>query len=286
VEVWAVYNRKEIAFLVRWADMRAETSGANSPTLEVPRWEEQQNEGVAQDGGGGDDFFGEAEAGDDFWGGEAQEPAADDFFGEAEVDEGGDDFWDFGEEESGAATGDTEYSDAVAIQFPSVRPTGNRKPYFIFGDSQSRADLWFLDLGRGLAQVLTGRGSSQLEASEVDLVTVASAYDKGRWSAVFKRDLRSSGGIGFAGAQFTPIAFSVWDGFNWERGNKRALSSWFYVYTEPAEVESVLVPMLRIALLLLLAEIVFVYVIRRRHAAESRSARASGEAVPESGAAC
>ena len=36
VEVRALYNRREIAFLVSWHDMRADQAGTNAPDLPVP----------------------------------------------------------------------------------------------------------------------------------------------------------------------------------------------------------------------------------------------------------
>ena len=48
-----------------------------------------------------------------------------------------------------------------------------------------------------------------------------------------------------------PVAFSVWDGFSRERGNRRALSLWYSLYVEPEVVPSVFGPMLRTALVIL-----------------------------------
>ena len=42
IEVQAIYNRNEIAFLLRWHDMRSETAGTNGPDLAVPTWDEDQ----------------------------------------------------------------------------------------------------------------------------------------------------------------------------------------------------------------------------------------------------
>ena len=102
---------------------------------------------------------------------------------------------------------------------------------------------------------------------------------------IYKRDLRSRGGVNFAEGQFTPVAFSLWDGFNRERGNKRALTSWVYVYNEPLERVSPAVPMAKAAGIALLAELILILVIRRRYARGGLPDEAAGEAVPEGGAA-
>ena len=75
-----------------------------------------------------------------------------------------------------------------------------------------------------------------------------------------------------------PLAFSVWDGFNNERGNKRALSPWFNLYVEPGEMVSKVGPMIRAALIALVVELLAVFYVRRRFAAHSVP---TGPAVPE-----
>ena len=48
-----------------------------------------------------------------------------------------------------------------------------------------------------------------------------------------------------------PVAFSVWDGFSRERGNRRGLTAWYSLYVEPEVVPSAVGPMVRTALLIL-----------------------------------
>ena len=43
------------------------------------------------------------------------------------------------------------------------------------------------------------------------------------------------GGVTFAEGQYVPIAFSIWNGTDRERGNKRGLTRWMYLYTLPRE---------------------------------------------------
>jgi hypothetical protein len=273
VDVRAVYNREEIAFEVRWHDMRAETSGSNGPALEVPPWVEDNRSAEPAEGEGEDDFFGdlggEPADDEDFFGDLGGEPVAadDDFFGDLESDA------------SGAAS--DGFSDAVAIQLPAQQPTGNRKPYFIFGDPQSPVDLWFVDLARDVSETFRARGSSQIEPTDSEVVDTRASFEAGEWTVIYKRRRRSPSSISFGEGEYTPIAFSVWDGFNRERGNKRALTSWFYLYTEPSEVRSAVGPMVRVALIVLIAELLVLYLVRRRHARGDASARGSSAAAPD-----
>jgi len=231
LEVRAVYNDSDVAFELSWDDMRAETSGKNSPALPVPAAEDDAGEAGSDAGGGAAPAGGE----DDFWGGEEAAPKGKPASkGAAKGGEAEDDFW--AEEGSGSAqapaAGDTEFSDAVAIQFPSVIPAGNVKPYFIFGDAQNAVDLWYLDLAGKRPEMFVGRGSGSLEAQGKGELSATAAYDQGRWTVVFKRPLRE-GGVAFQEGRFLPLSFSVWDGFNRERGNKRGLTRWVSFYLEP-----------------------------------------------------
>ena len=294
VTAQAIHNDEEIAFRLTWHDMRAETAGANGPDVQVPVWDEQLAEigeapaaggeeegdfwGVEEEeeGEGGGDFWGveeeeeESAGGDDFWGVEEEETAAggDDFWGEEE-DAGGDDFW--GDDDEAVAAGptglDDEFSDAVALQFPLRRPEGIRQPYFIFGDAQNPVDLWFVDLAKpDVAARYEGRGSAAVTAAEGgDEVAAAAVYDEGEWSVIMKRRRKSRGTMSFDEDSFAPIAFSVWDGFNRERGNKRALSAWYNLYVEPLEKPSPVGPMARAGVAVLGLELLFIFMIRRRN---------------------
>ena len=62
-----------------------------------------------------------------------------------------------------------------------------------------------------------------------------------------------------------PIAFSVWDGFSRERGNKRGLTVWYSLYVEPEVVPSAVGPMVRTALLILAIELIVIGWVRRGH---------------------
>lgn len=244
VEVQAVYNTREIAFHVTWHDLRADTAGHSAPDLPVPPEEDEGASAApaAEEGG--------------FWGAEeAAAPAAD----------AGGDFW--GDEGGGAAPAAAggEFADAVAIQLPVAAPAGNRKPYFLFGDAQHPVDLWFMDLAVKEARRYTAAGSGAISAVEGEDVTAVASYDHGRWSAIFKRSLRSSGGVTFGEGQYLPVAFSIWDGTNRERGNKRALTQWMYLYTLPREAPSPIGPMLRAALAVAAVELLLVFWVRRRY---------------------
>jgi len=247
VTVQAIYDTESIAFLVRWHDMRADNTGKNGPLLPVPPEEEESAPGGAA------------------------QPTATNPFGDAEVapaQKPGKD--PFAEEEPAAAQA-SEFSDAVSIQIPSAVPTGARKPYFIFGDTQNSVDLWFFDLARPDPLQFTGRGSADIAANDTGDITGVASYDQGEWSAIFKRPLRPTSGAPFSPGEFMPIGFSVWDGFSRERGNRRGLTVWHSVYVEPEVVPSAVGPMLRTAFVILAIELAIISWVRRRYGSRARA---------------
>ncbi|HEX5032281.1 MAG TPA: c-type cytochrome [Candidatus Eisenbacteria bacterium] len=239
VTVQAIYDPESIALLVRWHDMRADKGGKNGPMLPVPPAEEESAPGGAKPAG--DNPFGDAEV-------SANQPAVDPF-GDA----------------AAPAAPPSEFSDAVAIQVPSQVTTGARKPYFIFGDAQSPVDLWFFDLAGTAPLQFTGRGSADVAPNDTGDLTGVASYDKGEWSVIFKRPLRAASGAALSPGQFMPVAFSVWDGFSRERGNRRGLTVWYSLYVEPDVVPSAVGPMVRTALLILGIEMVVIGWVRRRY---------------------
>ena len=224
VRVRAVYNDSDIAVELRWNDRHADKTGTNAPNLPVPATEDAGEPAGAKPAAAADEG--------DVWGGAEAAPAA------APKAEGGKDVW--GEEEGAAApaAAGSEFADAVAIQLPIEPPTTIRKPYVLFGDKDFPVNLWFVDVAKQTPELWVGRGSDALEKLGARALTATSAYDKGEWTVVFKRRLRSPGEVAFEEGGFLPIALSVWDGSNRERGNKRALSTWWTVYLSPGDPPS------------------------------------------------
>ena len=89
-------------------------------------------------------------------------------------------------------------------------------------DAQNAVDLWFVDLANpDKGTRYEGRGSSAVSPAEGgEEIETSATYDNGEWSVIFKRRRKGRGTISFDEETFVPVAFSVWDGFNRERGNK------------------------------------------------------------------
>jgi mono/diheme cytochrome c family protein len=248
VTVQAIYDADSIALLVRWHDRTAEKTGQNDPTLPVPPEEEELAAPAAATGG---NPFGDAEVAP-----AAAQAAPQDPFADA----------------AAPAAAASEFADAVAIQIPTEVPTGARKPYFIFGDAQSSVDLWFFDLARAEPLLFTGKGSASLTPGDAAGLTGVASYDQGEWSVIFKRPRRPASGAAFTPGAFLPIAFSVWDGFTRERGNRRGLTLWKSIYLEPENVPSPAGPMIITAISLIGIELAVIGWVRWRRGAREREA--------------
>ena len=245
VSVQAIYDAESIALLVRWHNMSAEKTGKNDPTLPVPPEEDEEAPGAgAAAGGGGSSPFGDQEV--------ATPPA-------------------------GAQPADP-FAEPAAAAAPVIRVLGRRlDPGSDAGaDGRSQALLHFrrrpelsrsrfYDLARPDPLQFTGRGSADIAPNDTGDVTGVASYDQGEWSVIFKRPLRATSGAPFVQGQFLPVAFSVWDGFSRERGNKRGLTAWYSIYVEPEVVTSAVGPMVRTALFILVIELVVIGLVRRRH---------------------
>jgi mono/diheme cytochrome c family protein len=255
VTVQAIHDADSIAVLVRWHDMSAQKTGTNGLTLQVPPEEEESK--PAAGAGTADNPFGDQEvpAGQAAPAGAAA-PAAQpaDPFAEA-----------------APAEQASEFSDAVSVQIPVQPQADARKPYFLFGDAQNAVDLWFFDLATAAPARFTGKGSADIAASaELGDLTGVASYDQGEWSVIFKRPLRVDKAASFSVGEFIPIAFSVWDGFSRERGNRRALTLWYSLYVEPAVVPSAVGPMFRTALIVLFLELAVIAWVRWNQRARER----------------
>jgi mono/diheme cytochrome c family protein len=166
----------------------------------------------------------------------------------------------------------SEFSDAVSIQIPSQALTGPRKPYFIFGDKENSVDLWFFDLATADPQRLTGKGSADVAPNtDAGGLTGVATYDQGEWSVIFKRPRRVESAAPVTPGEFMPIAFSIWDGFSRERGNRRGLTLWYSLYVEPEVIPSAAGPMATTALVILVIELALIGWVRWREGSRGLS---------------
>ena len=151
---------------------------------------------------------------------------------------------------------DPEYPEGVAIQWPAKLQDlfGAEKPYFIFGDSKKPVDIWKANMMPGddykdtnapkedgyqlttTIQELTGNGFDAIVEKEGGQVKVVdSIFHQGRVKVMFQRALTTEGemDVQIPSEQFIPVAFMQWAGWDKEKDEHQAISTWYYTILEP-----------------------------------------------------
>ncbi len=147
--------------------------------------------------------------------------------GEAE-----DDLFGGGEEVAVA----TVLDDAMAIQFPSQKLEGLKKPYFLMGDAKHSVNLWTSKAGKFIESNANGIDQEKVQDDVNQAVLGAGGYKDGQYQFVIKRSLVTAdkeNDVQFDIGRFIPIAFYAWDGHNAEAQSKRAISHWYFLLLEP-----------------------------------------------------
>jgi len=159
---------------------------------------------------------------------------------------------------------DSLVADAIGVQIPLKAPEGMAKPYFLFGDGKNPVEIWFSIVSANQTIIFTGKGGHALTETE-DKVESRSEYVDGEWRAYFKRSRRPDKRLNLGTEEFIPIAFSVWDGFNREKGSKRGVTAWVSLYLKPATRQSPLKPAAAKGGTMLAVELVILFLLRQRY---------------------
>jgi mono/diheme cytochrome c family protein len=147
--------------------------------------------------------------------------------------EGEDDLFGGSEEAAPVATA---LDDAMAIQFPSKKLEGLKKPYFIMGDEKNSVNLWTWKAGTLGESNANGIDKESSQVDSDNALQGAGGYKDGQYRIVIKRPLATGNkenDVQFEPGKFIPIAFYTWDGHNGEALSKRAISHWSFLLLEP-----------------------------------------------------
>ncbi len=152
---------------------------------------------------------------------------------------------------------DPEYPDMVAMQWPAKLQDlfGAEKPYFIFGDSKKPVDVWRVSLtAKGYnptkppnengypldvkVEELNGNGYNALNVKEHEptVEVVDSIYHQGRVKVLMKRSLTNENletDVQIPTEQYIPVSFMQWSGWNQEKDEYMAISTWYYTLLKP-----------------------------------------------------
>jgi len=133
------------------------------------------------------------------------------------------------------------FDDALALQFPVTMGKGNEKPYFIMGDLDHPVFVARWIASKNAVEEFNANGQEVGKGIRIKRQDEANwqfkgkgLYKNGQYRAVFKRSLVTpdKDDVQIAVAQFTPMAFTAWDGSNGEHDAQRSLSAWYYLFLE------------------------------------------------------
>jgi DMSO reductase family type II enzyme heme b subunit len=136
---------------------------------------------------------------------------------------------------------ETDHPDQIAMLFPAKQDDVAR-PYFLMGDRKKAVNMWWWRGDTDTLQEINAKGYGNFTTQgegEQDLHGQVT-YEDGRYSLYVRRALSTDGkgDIQFEPGRFEPIAFNIWDGGRAEVGNRRNLTSWFWLYLEPTTPQS------------------------------------------------
>ena len=131
----------------------------------------------------------------------------------------------------------TQHPDQFAVQFPA-KVEKDKRPYFLMGDNKRAVNLWWWTGNDGKLQEITakGYGAFTLQPVESQQVKTEIKHADGRYTMVVRRSLTTDEArtdTQFVAGAWVPIAFNAWDGDSGELGQRRGLTTWYWLYLEP-----------------------------------------------------
>lgn len=137
-----------------------------------------------------------------------------------------------GDEDAETIMGDNEvFDDAVAVYIPvgTVLESAS-KAFFGLGDASTPVKVWALG-SSGETKVFTFTGSENFDKGGTKpSKSMEAQFSNGRWTVFLKRPLSlGEGGANFEEGKFTPIAISIWDGSNNEKGLTHTFTDWYWL---------------------------------------------------------
>jgi complex iron-sulfur molybdoenzyme family reductase subunit gamma len=141
------------------------------------------------------------------------------------------------EDRDGTVYRDTDHPDQLALQFPAKKDKDGARPYFLLGDKKRAVNTWWW---RADTNALTeinakGFGSFQPQSAASQQVKSTVTYADGRYTMIINRPLTTSdrNDVQFEEGGWTPVGFNVWDGTKGEIGQRRSVSTWYWLFLEP-----------------------------------------------------
>ena len=147
------------------------------------------------------------------------------------------------------------WPDRLAVQFPVTIPDGMERPYFLMGSETGPVYQWRWSSSPRGAVAGLARGLERFDSLPPAAAPASQAvWDHGQWRVVFTRALAtgdSTRELQFRAGAAIPVAFFAWDGSNGERGNRMAVSTWYFLaLDEPTPARVFVLPAVAVVLTL------------------------------------
>ncbi len=221
VDVRALYNSEQIAFLVEWEDDTLDESTvrvqdfSDAVAIQFPLVEGQPFFCMGQQDGNVNIWHWKA----DWQASIAEEQDVDTVYPNMYVDG-----YTFADEEAGAASSVADYEDV------------NYVPALAAGNLMASATY-----ASPVEDLIAGSfGSLTSQPAEMQNVAGHGEYIDGKWRVIFARDLLPTEGddAHFETGQVYSLAFAAWDGANEERNGQKSTSQWVSLQLGGATAES------------------------------------------------
>lgn len=135
--------------------------------------------------------------------------------------------------------------DAIAIQLPRNIPVTSEKPWFRHGDKKHPVNMWYWAApsaepkGDAITMTLDAKGPNgkPVPRKKASAMAATGVWKDGRWSVVFKRQLKTDDqqDLQFEKGKYIPISFANWDGVAGEKGARHSFSSWYWIKLKAPE---------------------------------------------------
>ncbi len=136
------------------------------------------------------------------------------------------------------------HPDQLAVQFPSKVGDGKVRPYMMLGDGKRSVNLWWWSSKDGVIKERNAKGFTSIttQPERGQDVTGRVTYEDGRYTMYVRRSLKTSDpkvDVQIAPGRFVPVGFNVWNGNRGELGQRRSLTTWYWLYLAPPVPETV-----------------------------------------------
>ena len=213
VNIRALYNKQQIAFLVEWTDETQDSSTIrvqdfrDAVALQFPLAEGEPFYCMGQEGGDVNIWHWKADWQADI----VARQDVDTVYPDMYVD-----YYAFADETAGKSAGVADYKD---INYVTALAAGNLL-------ASVTHDSPVEDLIAG------GFGSLTSQAVEMQNVQGYGAWADGQWRVIFVRNLETPEGddVLFADGRVYPMAVAAWDGTNEERNGQKSTSQWIALH--------------------------------------------------------